>query len=96
MHRIKEATCVALILKADHQIVGISHDDHVAPGLLPPPALSPKVEAVVQVDIGENRRDHRALASTPVIDCHDPVFEYARSQPFLDEADDALLTDPGI
>src|SRR4029077_18795951 len=88
MHRIKEATCVALILKADHQIVGISHDDHVAAGLLPSPALSPKVEAVMQVDIGEDRRNHRALA------CHDPVFEYTRSQPFLDEADDALVTDP--
>jgi hypothetical protein len=34
------------------------------------------------------------VASSPVIDCHDPVFEYARSQPFLDEADDALVTDP--
>src|SRR6478609_2347993 len=94
MHRIKEATCVALMLKADHQIVGISHDDHVAPGLLPSPALSPKVEAVMQVDIGEDRRNHRALACSPVINCHDPVFEYTRSQPFLDEADDALVTDP--
>src|SRR5205823_4135770 len=36
------------------------HDDHVAPGLLPSPALSPKVEAVMQVDIGEDRRNHRA------------------------------------
>src|SRR6267142_407095 len=94
MHRIKEATCVALMLKADHQIVGISHDDHVAPGLLPSPALSPKVEAVMQVDIGEDRRNHRALAGSPVIDCHDPVFEDARPQPFLDQADDALVTDP--
>src|ERR1700736_6121137 len=52
MHRIKEATCVALMLEADNQIVGISHDDHVAPGLLPSPALSPEVEAVMQGDIG--------------------------------------------
>src|SRR4029077_11417418 len=94
MHRIKEATCVALMLKADHQIVGVSHDDHVAPGLLPSPALSPKVEAVMQVDIGEDRRNHRPLACSPVIHCHDPVFEYPRSQPFLAEADDALVTDP--
>ena len=34
------------------------------------------------------------MASSPVINCHDPVFEYTRSQPFLDEADDALVTDP--
>src|SRR5258707_15532431 len=69
-----------LMLKADHQIVGISHDDHVDPGLLPSPTLSPKVEAVMQVDIGEDRRNHRALACSPVIDCHDPVFEDTRSQ----------------
>src|SRR5262249_36002787 len=62
MHRIKEATCVALMLKADDQIVGVSHDDHVAPGLLPSPALNPKVEAVMQVDIGEDWRNHRPLA----------------------------------
>ena len=86
-HRIKEATCVALMLKADHQIVGISHDDHVAPGLPPSPALSPKIEAVMQVDIGEDRRNHRSLAGSPIIDRHDPVFEDARPQPFLDQTD---------
>src|SRR5947209_17451372 len=93
-HRIKEATCVALMLKADHQIVGISHDDHVAPGLPPSPALGPKIEAVMQVDIGEDRRNHRSLAGSPVIDRHDPVFEDARPQPFLDQADDALVANP--
>ena len=91
---VEEATRVALMLEADNQIVGISHDDHIAPGLLPSPAFSPQVEAVMQVDIGEDRRNHRALACSPVIDCHDPFFEYARSQPFLNEADDALVTDP--
>jgi hypothetical protein len=34
------------------------------------------------------------LASSPVINCYDPVFEYTRSQPFPDEADDALVTEP--
>src|SRR5260370_10168340 len=94
MHRIKEATCVALILKADHQIVGISHDDHVATGLLPSPPLSPKLQPVMQVDICEDRPNHQALACSPLIDCHHPVFEYTRSHPFLDEADDSPVTDP--
>jgi hypothetical protein len=52
MHRIEEATCVAPMLETNNQIVGISHDDHVAPSLLPSPALSPKVEAVMQVNFG--------------------------------------------
>jgi hypothetical protein len=48
-HRIEKATCVALMLEAYHQIVGITHDDHVAPSLPPSPALGPEVETVVQV-----------------------------------------------
>jgi hypothetical protein len=34
------------------------------------------------------------LAGSPVIDRHDPVFEDARPQPFLDQADDALVANP--
>ena len=79
---------------AGHQIVGVSHDDHVAPGLVPSPALGPEIETVMQVDIGEERRDHRALTRSPVIHCYDPVFEYTRPQPFLDQVDDALIADP--
>src|SRR6516225_3508496 len=82
------------MLEAGYQIVGVSHDDHVAPGLVPPPALGPEIETVMQVDIGEERRDHRALTRSPVIHCYDPVFEYTRPQPFLDQVDDALIADP--
>jgi hypothetical protein len=48
----------------------------------------------MQVDIGEDRRNHRSLAGSPVINRHDPVFEDARPQPFLDQADDALVANP--
>jgi hypothetical protein len=56
-HRIEKATCVALVLEAGHQIVGITHDDHVALGFPPSPAFGPKVEDVVEVDVGEERRN---------------------------------------
>src|SRR5262249_7691038 len=52
-HRIEEVTSVVLLLEADNQIVSVSHDDHVASGLAPSPARSPQVEAVMQVDIGQ-------------------------------------------
>ena len=48
----------------------------------------------MQVDIGEERRDHRALTRSPVIHCYDPVFEDTRPQPFLDQVDDAPVADP--
>ena len=51
------------------------HDDHVAGGLPPSPAVGPQVEHVVQVDVGEQRRDHRALSRPLVAYGDDPVLQ---------------------
>ena len=82
------------MLEAQHQIIGVAHDDHVAGGLVPSPAFGPEVENVVQVDVGKQRRRHRTLPRSPVADRHDPVFQDTRLKPFLDQADDALVADP--
>ena len=37
---------------------------------------------------------YRPLTRPPLVYGHDPVFEDARLQPFLDQADDALVADP--
>jgi len=57
-HGIEKATCVALVLEADHQVIGVAHDDHVAGGIAPSPAFRPQVEDVMQVDIGKQWRCH--------------------------------------
>src|SRR5271167_1598976 len=57
-HCIKETTCVALILEADGQIVSVTNDDHVALSFPLSPALNPEIEAVMQVDVGKERRNH--------------------------------------
>src|SRR5712691_9343490 len=93
-HLVKEAPGVALMLEADDEVVGVAHNDHVARGLALSPALGPQIEHVVQVDVGEQRRDHRSLRRPPVADRHDPVFEDAHLEPFLDQADDAPVADP--
>ena len=54
-HRFPEAPGVRLVLEADDDIVGIPHDDHVARGLVPSPALGPEIEHVMEIDIGEQR-----------------------------------------
>ena len=54
-HLIEEAPGVGLVLEADDEVVGVAHDDHVARGLTPSPALGPEVEDVVQVDVGKQR-----------------------------------------
>jgi hypothetical protein len=37
------------MLEADHDVVGVAHDDHVTRGLAPSPVLGPEVEDVVQL-----------------------------------------------
>src|SRR5215207_1136539 len=54
-HRVPEAPGVGLMLEAEYEIIGVAHDDHVARGLTPSPALGPQIEDVVQVDVGEER-----------------------------------------
>src|SRR5215472_14097410 len=54
-HCIEEATCVVRMLEAGHQIIGVTHDDHVAAGFLPSPAFGPQIENVMQVDVAEER-----------------------------------------
>src|SRR5580704_3508363 len=93
-HRAEEAPSVTLVLETDDEVVGIAHDDHVARGLAPSPAFGPQIEGIVQVDVGEQRRDHRSLPRSPVACRHDPVFQDAHLEPFLDQADDALVADP--
>src|SRR5260221_13684820 len=54
-HLVEEAPGVTLMLEADNEVVGVAHDDHVARSLTPSPALSPEVEDVVQVEVGQKR-----------------------------------------
>ena len=57
-HRVPEAPGIGFVLKAGHNVIRVSQDDHVARGLAPSPPLGPEVEHIVQVDVGEQRRRH--------------------------------------
>ena len=54
-HRVPEAPGIGLVLEADHNVIRVADDDHVARGLAPSPAFSPEIETVVQVDVGQER-----------------------------------------
>jgi hypothetical protein len=77
-HQFQEAASIVLMLEANHNIVGVARDDHIAASLTPSPLLGPKVENVVEVDIGEQRWDHRSLTRPPVTDFDRSVFENSR------------------
>src|ERR1700722_9195520 len=93
-HCFEKPICIGLALKTDDQVIGITHDDHVPGGLVPSPAFGPQIQNVVQVDIGQQRRNPRALPRPSVTDRYGSVFEYPRLQPFPDQADDALVAPP--
>src|SRR4051794_17988670 len=57
-HRVPETPGIGLVLETDHDVIRVADDHHVARGLAPSPALGPEVEHVVQVDVGQERRDH--------------------------------------
>src|SRR3954466_5098361 len=61
-HRVLEAPGIGLVLETDHDVIRVADDHHVARGLPPSPALGPEVEHVVQVDVGQERRDHSSHA----------------------------------
>src|SRR6266516_3148365 len=52
-HRFQEAAGIFVELKPDDQVIGISHDNHVAHGLTMSPALGPEIKHVVQVNVGK-------------------------------------------
>src|SRR5262249_40766128 len=54
-HGIPKPSGISLVLKADDDVVGVTHDDHVARGLPPASAFGPEVEDVMQVNIGKQR-----------------------------------------
>lgn len=58
-------------------------DDHVARDLVPSPTPCPEIEHLVQVAVGEQRRDHRTLPGSRLADYtrprpRGPAFSYFR------------------
>jgi hypothetical protein len=91
---LQELVDIRLALEAEDAIVGVPNDHHVASGMSPSPLVRPQVEDVVQVDIGKQRRDYRALRRThPHIGLL-PVFDNPGSEPLADQSQDSRVTDP--
>ena len=49
---------IRLALEANHDVVRVPHDDHIAMRLLSTPCLSPQIEGVMEIDIRQQRRRH--------------------------------------
>src|SRR5450631_3134786 len=72
--------------EAHHQIIGVSDDCDIALRDFPAPDFDPQVEHIVQVDVRNQRRNHRPLRSSYTRLRPLALLRHPRLQPFLDEA----------
>jgi hypothetical protein len=47
----QEAFRFVAVLEAEHEVVDIAHDDHIATRVSTPPCVYPQVEDVVEIDV---------------------------------------------
>jgi hypothetical protein len=84
---------IRFALEANHDVVRVPHDNHIAARLLSTPCLSPQIEDVMEIDIRQQRRCTAALRR-PFLHAYSfPILQHARVQPFLDEPHDAPVRD---
>src|SRR5262249_61874338 len=57
----QEPVCLGLVLEAQDRIIRIADNHHLALRPLLAPDVHPEVETVVQINVREQRRNHRAL-----------------------------------
>ena len=72
----KEPLRVVLVLEADDGVIRIAHDDHVAGRASLPPLVDPQIVDVVEVDVRQERADHRALRRPFLRLDQCPLFEH--------------------
>src|SRR5215472_4314482 len=85
-HRSSSYTHWALLgpLRSWRTIIGITHDNHIPARPLLPPCLHPQIQDMVQVEICQDGRNHRALRTTFRRLVPLPLFHHARLEPLLD------------
>ncbi len=81
-------------LKSNHDVVGVTHHDHIAVRTLLAPCLNPEIEDVMEVDIRQQWRCTSALRRARFHERSRTLFQHARVQPFLDESHDAPIRYP--
>src|SRR2546425_935276 len=90
----EEPLGVRPVLEPHDEVVRVPHDNHVAVGVRLPPPLSPEVEHVVQVHVGQERRYAAPLGRARFTPRPRPVLQHAGIEPFLDQPHDALVRNP--
>jgi hypothetical protein len=87
----QESICVSQILKTENIIVGVPDDNDIASRAFPAPDIHPQVEHVMQIDVREQRRNHRTLRSTHLRALPFAFLHHSGLQPFLDQPENTAV-----
>ena len=85
---------IRFAVEANHDVIGKSHDDHIAVRALLTPRLDPQVKYVMKIDVRQKRRSTSALRRPFLRPYSFPILQHPGPQPFLDEPHDAPVCNP--
>src|SRR5712675_1338392 len=92
--RREELLPIRLLLTADRQIVRIATDDDLTGGSMSAPVVYPKIDDIVEKDVGEDRADPRSLRRPDLHRFPSAALEDASLEPPLNQAEDPRVGDP--
>src|SRR5260221_4185640 len=90
----EELLPIHFFLTADRQIVCIATDDDLTGGSMSTPGADPKIDDIVEEDVGEDRADPRSLRRPDLHRFPSAALEDAGLEPPLDQAEDLRVSDP--
>src|SRR5579863_5252665 len=84
-HGLAKTIRIRFPLEPENDVIRIADDDHVALRMFSTPDVHPKVERVMEIDIGEEWRDHRSLRGARLRVRPFAFLQHPGLEPFLDE-----------
>src|SRR3984893_7518246 len=90
--RREELLPIHFLLTADRQIVRISTDDDLTGSSMSAPVVYPKIDDIVEKDVGEDRADRRSLRRPDLHRFPSAALEDAGLEPPLDQAEDPRVS----
>src|SRR6266404_135441 len=85
---------ICFAVESNHNVIGKTHDDHIAVCALLSSCLDPQIEYVMKIDVCQKRRGTSALGRPFLRPYSLPILQHAGVQPFLDEPHNAPICDP--
>lgn len=85
---------IIAMLEAPHKVGGLAHEKNLSPGMTPSPVMSLRVQDIMQVEVGQQGRDRRALRSARLDRFPSVLLDDFSLGPLTDQPQQALVRDP--